>query len=273
MAVRRSRTIDRAQQVEIADDRRRAQVEDFEHGLLDALVGEHPGAESLHEDTDGMRLADRVSHLHLAALGQTRGHDVLGHPAHGVRRGPVDLGRVLAGEGAPAMSCHTAVGVDDDLATRESGIAHGSAHLEAPGGVDQKPVAIARQVGALEDRLDDVLAHLGRELALEVNVLGVLARHDDGVDAHRLTGLVVFDGDLGLAVGSQIGDGAVLAHRRELLRHAMRKRDGQGHERRGLIGGIAEHEALVARTLAVEGVGAVTLTLLDGVIDALRDVW
>ena len=121
------------------------------------------------------------------------------------------------------MSCHAAVGVDDDLASRESGIAHGSAHLEATGGVDQEAVAIARQVGGLEDRLDDVLAHLGRELALEVDVLGVLARHDDGVDAHRLTGLVVLDSDLGLAVGTQVGDGAVLAHRRELLRHAVRQ--------------------------------------------------
>ena len=44
------------------------------------LVGHDAGAEGVHHDGDGLCHADGVSHLHLALLGQTSGHDVLSHP-------------------------------------------------------------------------------------------------------------------------------------------------------------------------------------------------
>ena len=131
MAVGRGLGVDRAQQVEVADDRGRAQVEDLEHGLLDLLVGDDAGAEGLDEDADRGGLADGVGDLRLAAAGEARGDDVLGDPAHGVGRGAVDLRRVLAGEGAAAVAGHAAVGVDDDLATGQAGVAHRAADDEA----------------------------------------------------------------------------------------------------------------------------------------------
>ena len=79
----------------------------------------------------GCGLADRVGDLRLAAAGQARGDDVLGDPAHGVGRRAVDLRGVLAGEGAATVAGHAAVGVDDDLAAGQAGVAHRAADDEA----------------------------------------------------------------------------------------------------------------------------------------------
>ena len=81
-------------------------------------LGDLAGAVGLDHDRDGLRHADRVGHLHLRALGEPGGHDVLGDVARHVARRAVDLRRILAGEGAAAVRARAAVGVDDDLAAR-----------------------------------------------------------------------------------------------------------------------------------------------------------
>ena len=97
---------------------------------LDLLVRDHRlGAERLDEDADRVRLADGVGDLHLGARGQAGRDDVLGDPARGVRGGAVDLRRVLAGERAATVAGHAAVGVDDDLAAGQAGVAHRAADL------------------------------------------------------------------------------------------------------------------------------------------------
>ena len=85
--------------------------------------------------------ADRVGDLDLAALGEAGGDDVLGDVAGGVGGRAVDLGRVLAGEGAAAVAGHAAVGVDDDLAAGEAGVADRAADHELAGRVDQEALA------------------------------------------------------------------------------------------------------------------------------------
>ena len=49
-------------------------------------------------------------------------------------------------------------------------------------------------------------------------------------------------------------------------------RDRQRHQLRGVVAGVAEHQPLVAGALPVERVDGVVVTLLVGVVDALRDV-
>src|SRR5690606_18403689 len=66
---------------------------------------------------------------------QTRGDDVLGQVTGGIGRRAVHLGRVLAREGAAAVGGGTAVGVDDDLAAGEAGVAVRATDDEAAGGV------------------------------------------------------------------------------------------------------------------------------------------
>ena len=88
--------------------------------LGDLLSRNHAGAERLDQHADRMRDADRVRDLHLAALGEPGRDDVLRDVARGVGRRTVDLGRVLAGEGAAAVAGHPAVRVGDDLAAGQA---------------------------------------------------------------------------------------------------------------------------------------------------------
>ena len=99
----------------------------------------------------------------------------------------------------------------------------------------------------------------------------MLRRDDDRVEADRAQP-VVLDGDLGLAVGAQVGDGAVLARGGQAAGQPVRERDRQRHQLGRLRAGEAEHHALVAGALRVEDVLGVTLAQLDGAVDALGDV-
>ena len=109
------------------------------------------------------------------------------------------------------------------------------------------------------------LLHRGRELffasvcatkilailllgAFRLQRLSVLGRDDHGMDVQRLDRavrvLLVLDCDLRLAIGAKPPERTIFAHICELLaelgRHQMRER----HAVLGLVGGVAEHDAL-----------------------------
>ena len=254
------------------DDRGRTQVEDLEHRSLDLLVRDRAGAEGLHEHTDGLRLADRVGDLDLAAAGQARGDDVLGHPAHRVRRGAVDLRGVLARERATTVTGHAAVGVDDDLAPGQTGVTHRTTDHERAGRVHQQAVAVGVDVELLEHRGDHVLGDVGLQAGVEVDAGLVLGGEHHGVDADRAGLVVVLDGDLGLPVGTQVGQRAVLADRREPLRERLGDLDRQRHQLGGVVAGVAEHQPLVTGALLVHRVDGLLQARLVAGVDALGDV-
>ena len=77
-----------------------------------------------------MRDADRVRDLHLAALRDAGGHDVLGHVTRRVGGRAVHLRGVLAAERAATVTGHAAVGVDDDLAAGEPAVGVRTTELE-----------------------------------------------------------------------------------------------------------------------------------------------
>ena len=106
----------------------------------------------------------------------------------------------------------------------------------------------------------------------ERDVGGVLAGEHHGVDADRAVLRVVLDGDLGLAVGTQVGQRAVLAHRGEPLGEAVGDHDRERHQLGGVVTGVAEHQALVAGTLLVELVAGGADAGLVAAVDALGDV-
>ena len=85
---------------------------------------------STRTDT-GLRDADRVRELHLAARRQLGGDDVLRDVARHVGGAAVDLARVLAAERAAAVAAVAAVGVDDDLPAGEAAVALRAALDEA----------------------------------------------------------------------------------------------------------------------------------------------
>ena len=124
----------------------------------------HPlclGAEAVDLDRHRVGDADRVRDLQLAAVGEAGGDDVLGRVAGRVGRRAVDLGRILAREGAATVSRRAAVRVDDDLPTGHARVPHRAALDEAAGRVDEHEVALAEPLHVAEivrhDRVEDVL--------------------------------------------------------------------------------------------------------------------
>ncbi|GHI90340.1 hypothetical protein Sxan_77040 [Streptomyces xanthophaeus] len=116
-----------------------------------------------------------------------------------------------------------------------------------------------------------MLADVGGEERVQVDVARVLRGDHDGVQADG-GAAVVLDGDLGLAVGTQVGGRAVLADLGEAAREAVGQLDGQRHQVRGLVGRVTEHQALVTGALLVQSVVIALDPRLVGRVDALRDV-
>ena len=108
-------------------------------------TGMRLGAEAVDLERDRVRDADRVGDLELAAAGEPGGDDVLRDVAGGVGGRAVDLGRILAGERAAAVAGGAAVGVDDDLAAGQAGVAHRAADDELAGRVAVEEVLVAEQ--------------------------------------------------------------------------------------------------------------------------------
>src|SRR5205085_803543 len=129
--------VDRTQQVQLLDDVRRLEAEYLEHSLFDLLVRYLSSADRLDQHAHGFRKTDGVGKLDFTALGQASGDDVLGDVAAHVRGAAIHLARILPAERAAAMTTHAAIGIDDDLAARETAIAFGTAHDEAAGGIDK----------------------------------------------------------------------------------------------------------------------------------------
>ncbi|MNT12086.1 hypothetical protein D3C72_1470010 [compost metagenome] len=163
------------------------------------------------------------------------------------------------------MAGVAAVGVDDDLAAGQAGVALGAADDEAARGVDEV-LGVHQQL--LRHHRGDHLLHDVAGHLLVGDVGGVLGRDDDGVDAHGAIALVLHR-HLGLAVGTQVIEAQALAGLGQPAGQLMGQHDRQGHQLGRLVAGEAEHQALVAgadrldRRVGV-GVGAHFQAHVDG---------
>ena len=113
-----------------------------------------------------------------------------------------------------------------------------------------------------QNGLDHVLQNVRAQIFV-ADRLGVLRRNHHRVDADRLAVLVVFHRHLALAVRPQVGHLTVLANLGQTPRQLVRKRDRGRHQLFGLVGGVAEHHALVARAAGVHAHGDVARLLVD----------
>ena len=137
MAVGSSLLVDRAQQVEHLNDALGAQIKVGIHQLGNFVVGDNASTFGVDRHIHWFGYANGVSHLNLALARQPRSHHVLGHITCGVGCGTIHFGRVLARESTTSMGAGAAVGVDNDLATRQAAITLRATDDEATGGVDQ----------------------------------------------------------------------------------------------------------------------------------------
>ena len=99
----------------------------------------------------------------------------------------------------------------------------------------------------------------------------MLGGHHHRVDADGLVVLVVLHRDLGLAVGPEIVHLALLADLGELHSQLLGQGDGQGHQLRGLVAGVAEHHALVTGAV-VQAVVLAALLGLQALVHAHGDI-
>src|SRR5690606_26128679 len=120
----------------------------------ETVVLDLSGAEGVDKNTHRASDADCVGDLDFAPVGDTRSHDVLGDVARVVTSRTINLRRILAAECAAAVTTHAAVGVDDDLATGETGVAAGTADDETARGVDEVLGVLVEEVRR-ERLLDD----------------------------------------------------------------------------------------------------------------------
>ena len=130
--------------------------EDFANELADPRVFDFAGAVGVDVDADRFGDADGVGELHFAAVGEAGGDDVLRDVAGHVGGAAVDLGWILAAEGAAAVTAPAAVGVDDDLAAGETAVAVRTADDELAGRVDVI-IDVAGDQFCRQDRRDDLV--------------------------------------------------------------------------------------------------------------------
>lgn len=91
-----------------------------------------------------LRHADGVGQLDGAARGEPGADHVLGQLVGEIGGRSINLGRILAAEAAAAMRCHAVIGIDDDHAAGQPGVAVWPADLERAGGVDVPHVLVAQ---------------------------------------------------------------------------------------------------------------------------------
>ena len=220
--------------------------------------------------TDGLGDAYRVGYLDQHLVCDTGCYQVLGDIAGCVCRRAVYLAGILAGEGSAAVGSLAAVGVHDDLAAGQAGVAVGASDDEFAGGVYMEDEAAVEELtGTLGQAGDDsgnqyflnILADTGLNGGVILRSAGshalgcgeviVLCGYYDSVHPQRPVVVAVLDGELGLGVRAEVGHGGgcLPADLRQLYQGYVGQCEWQGHVFLGIVAGVAEHHALVAGTL------------------------
>ncbi len=156
------------------------------------------------------------------------------------------------------MRRRAAIGIDDDLAAGDAGVAVRSADHEASRRVHIE--VLLRAHPAFREHPENVRTHDLADLVL-VDVGTVLGRDHHAGRPHGLA-IGVLQRDLALGVGAQLGRGPFMTRLGERFQDRVRVVDRRRHQLRRLPAGEAEHQALIASALGLVPRG----------IDALGDI-
>ena len=159
------------------------------------------------------------------------------------------------------MPSHAAVGVDNNFAPSEPGIAHRPANHEPSRGIDVIFRVRIEKIG-WNDCLDYMLQNVRAKLVI-ADRLGMLRRNNDRIHAHRLLIRIVFNCNLGFSIRTEVGKLSVFAHVRKPLRQLVCQRNRHRHQFCRLIAGIAKHHPLVAGAAGVHAHRDVAGLLVD----------
>ena len=159
------------------------------------------------------------------------------------------------------MTSHAAVGVDDDLASGEPGVAHGAADDKASRGIDVVLRIFIEQVRR-NHGLNHVLQNARAQFVV-ARRLGMLRRNDDSIHAKNFALRIIFNCDLGFSIRPKEGKRAILANLREPHGQLVRERDRRRHQLLILVDRIPKHHSLVAGAAGVYAHGDVAGLLVD----------
>src|SRR5438270_5128963 len=120
MAVIGCLPIDRAKEIQLLNDFRRFEVENFPDCPLKFFFVDFAGTESIDADADGLGMANGVGELNFTSFRQTSCDDSLCDPAPHVSGAAIHLCWIFSGKRAASVASHSAVGITDDLATRDA---------------------------------------------------------------------------------------------------------------------------------------------------------
>ncbi|QTK79822.1 hypothetical protein AT6N2_C2179 [Agrobacterium tumefaciens] len=262
MAVGRRLGVDWLVEIEMAANARRRKVHNLADRSLDLIFADL--ARSVQIDIDRQRLgdADGVRNLDRAAISKAGSNDVLCEVARRIGCGTVDLGRILAGECTATMGGRTTICVDDDLAAGQAGVTVRTTNNELARRVDI-PLAIVGDLQVAESLTDIGLDNGTNLLRIPVGIQ-MLRGENDGHRFGRLA-VDVAHGYLALGIGAELCclTFAALTRGSEQLQDAVGIIDRRRHQIRCFLAGVAEHDALVARTLVTLLIGSVVHALCD----------
>ena len=233
MTVGSQRRVNRPAEVKPADDSGRAQIHQPEHGGFNLLLWQAGAAKGIH--THGYRSChtDGIGQLHLAALRKPGLDHVFGDISGGIAGRAIHLGGILARKGAAAVPRIAAVGVHNDLASGQAGIPGRPPDHKAAGGVD-----VDFGFGVHHFRRHHRADHLPDQIGADLPAFHLRAVLRG--NHHRV------HPDRPVPVRTQIRKQSALAHLGQAACQTVRQRDGERHQLRRFIAGIAEHQPLVA---------------------------
>ena len=201
-----------------------------------------------------------------------------------VCRRAVHLRGVFPREGTAAVCSFTAVGVNDDFPSGQTGVSVWSSDDEYACRVDvvldfvmeecKHFLAVYLFLHPRDEDVDDIVLDDFQHRFLVLVEIIVLRGDDDGVYALRYALVRIFDRHLALGVGAQVGhDLSLFPYLGQRAHDEVRQVQRDGHVVLGLVGGVAEHHSLVAGTLvfliaAVNATADVAALFVDGGKDA-----
>jgi len=147
MAVLGSLEVDRLGKIELLDNNAGAEVEVVADDLDELVRVLLRGAVGVDVDGEGLSNTNGVGELDQSTAGKTGSDEGLGDPAADVGGRAIDLGEILARESTTTVSAPSTVGVDDDLATSQTGITLRATDDKEARGLDLVSVSNKPNVG------------------------------------------------------------------------------------------------------------------------------
>lgn len=122
--------------MQMIDDCLRAQIEHFAHDFCKRIVVYNARAERVDVHRNGMRHADCVCNLQFRSLAHACRNEIFADITSHIACASVHFRGVFSAERAAAVGAESAVGVDDNLSSRNAAVACGTADDKSARRVD-----------------------------------------------------------------------------------------------------------------------------------------